>query len=148
MIRPILGKSEKISFPQLKLNDVLAKVDTGAYTSSLDCEYIKEVEKDGKKVLEFVLLNANRPGYTGEILRSNEYIYAEIKSANGVSSRYMIVTPVVLRGQTYDIRFSLNDRSKMIYPGLIGRKLIAMGDFLVDVKVGEGPTDDEEARGL
>jgi len=58
MNRPILGKSESISFPKLNLHNVLAKVDTGAYTSSLDCEYVKEVEKDGKKVIEFVLLNS------------------------------------------------------------------------------------------
>ncbi|HSE29300.1 MAG TPA: RimK/LysX family protein [Candidatus Saccharimonadales bacterium] len=148
MNRPILGKSEKISFPEFGLTDVLAKVDTGAYTSSLDCEFVKEIEKDGKKVIEFVLLNTNRPGYTGKIFYSDEYLYTEIKSANGVQLRYMIVTDLVLHEKTYSIRISLNDRSKMIYPALIGRKLIALGDFLVDVKTGEGPTDDEETRGL
>jgi hypothetical protein len=148
MSRPLLGKAEKVDFPKFGLKGLNAKVDTGAYTSSIDCEYIKEIEEDGKKVLEFVLLHAGKPGYTGDKLYSDDYVLAEIKNANGAQLRYIVMTEVILAGKSYTIRFSLSDRSKMMYSVLVGRKLIATGDYLVDVKLGEGPTDDEEARGL
>lgn len=148
MDRPILGKAEKVDFPQFNLQQISAKVDTGAYTSSIDCERVQEVEQDGKKVLKFVLLRPGKTGYSGEEHYTQDYIYAEIKSANGVQMRYIIETDVAVAGKTFKMRFSLSDRSRLLYPVLIGRKLIAEGNYLVDVKVGEGPTDDEEARGL
>lgn len=148
MTRPSLGRAEQVDFPAFHLKNLLAKVDTGAYTSSVDCEYAKEVQKDGKNVLEFVLLRPGKPGYTGEVLYTDDFVHAEIKSANGVQLRYIIFADVILAGRPFTIRFSLSNRSKLRYSVLVGRKLIAMGNYLVDVTKGDGPPDDEEERGL
>ena len=148
MDRPTLGRAEQVDFPDFNLSNLTAKVDTGAYTSSIDCEYVKEIQKNGKTVIEFVLLRPGKPGYTGEKLYAEDFLPAEIKSANGVQVRYTLITKAVVGGKTFDIRFSLSNRSNMRYSVLIGRKLIAQGNFLIDVTKGDGPPDDEEERGL
>jgi hypothetical protein len=48
-----LGRSDRVDLPGLGLFNIHAKIDTGAYTSSLHCS--RAEVKDG--VLEFVLLN-------------------------------------------------------------------------------------------
>lgn len=57
----------------------------------------------------------------------------EVKSSNGVSkSRYFIKTQIVISGKTYISEFSLNNRSSMTYPFLLGRDIL-LQDFIVDV---------------
>ncbi|HEU5188019.1 MAG TPA: RimK/LysX family protein, partial [Candidatus Saccharimonadales bacterium] len=120
----------------------------GAYTSSLDCEWMQEVAHGDQTVLEFVLLRPSRQGYTGKKHSTKDFTYTEVTNANGVQPRYIIFAPVIINGETHRARFSLSNRSKLRYPVLIGRKLIAQGNYLVDVKRGEGFPDDEEERGL
>ena len=55
MEKKIIGRKEKISLPKLGLKLVWAKIDTGAYTSSIHAEQIREEEYKGKKVLEGTL---------------------------------------------------------------------------------------------
>lgn len=148
MTKHTLGRAEKVDLPDYNLTQQPAKVDTGAYTSSLDCEEAHEVERGGKKVLEFVLLRPTRPGYTGQKHTSTDYTYTEITNASGTQHRYIVFANVVIGGQTHRARFSLSNRAKLRYPVLIGRKLIAQGNYLVDVAQGEGFPDDEEERGL
>ncbi len=148
MTRHILGRAEKIDMPAFNLHGLRAKIDTGAYTSSLDCESAVEIEKDGKKVLEFVPLRPGRPGYTGEKITLSDYTFTEVKNANGVQHRYIVFADIVINNEHQRARISLSDRSKLRYPVLIGRKLIAQGNYMVDVTLGQGFPDDEEERGL
>ncbi len=47
----ILGRSDRVDLPGLGLENIHAKIDTGAYTSSLHCSSAKVVNGQ----LEFVL---------------------------------------------------------------------------------------------
>jgi hypothetical protein len=146
MSQHILGRAEKVDLPEFNLKNLPAKVDTGAYTSSLDCEWMQEVTHGDKKVLEFVLLRPSRNGYTAQKHTTSDY--TEITNANGVQHRYIIFADIIINGESHHARFSLSNRGKLRYPVLIGRKLIAQGNYLVDVARGEGFPDDEEERGL
>ncbi len=55
----ILGRSDRVDLPGLE--NIHAKIDTGAYTSSLHC--LRADIIDGK--LEFVLLDEEHPEFTG-----------------------------------------------------------------------------------
>jgi len=57
----ILGRSDRINLPGLGLKNIHAKIDTGAFTSSLHCSRAEVV--DGR--LEFVLLDDEHPEFTG-----------------------------------------------------------------------------------
>ena len=57
----ILGRYDRVDIPVLNLANIHAKVDTGAFTSSLHCHRAQVV--DGK--LEFILLDEEHPEFTG-----------------------------------------------------------------------------------
>jgi hypothetical protein len=144
----VLGRAERIDFPGFGLNQLMSKIDTGAFTSSIDVEHVAVVERDGKSVLEVVFLRPGREGYTGEKCYIEEFERSEIKNSNGSQMRYIVFSDLVIRGETYRGRFSLADRSILRYPVLIGRRLLRDAKFVVDVNQGEGYPDDEEERGL
>ena len=126
-----IGRREIVDFPELRLFNITAKVDTGAYTTALHCHDIRE--ENG--VLYFKLLDPGQPEYTGEELSYKEYFRKEIKNSFGESeNRYIIKTTVRIGKKRIKSVISLTDRGTMRYPVLIGRKLLK-GRFVVDVSL-------------
>ena len=52
-VKLLIGRREKVSFPDLHLLGINAKVDTGAYTTALHCHEIEVRPEGGKDVLYF-----------------------------------------------------------------------------------------------
>ncbi|WP_162053785.1 ATP-dependent zinc protease family protein [Pontibacter pamirensis] len=130
----IIGRRELVSFPELDIDEIEAKIDTGAYTSAIHCSNIHEETKpDGTTVIALDLLDPSHPQYNHKKLIFSEYDLREIKSSFGeVQERYVIRTKIKFFDETIEAEFSLSDRSDMKYPVLIGRKLLK-GRFIVDV---------------
>ncbi|PRY13689.1 hypothetical protein CLV24_10559 [Pontibacter ummariensis] len=130
----IIGRRELVSFPELDIDDIEAKIDTGAYTSAIHCSDIhEETRPDGTKVIALDLLDPSHPQYNHKKLKFAEYDLREIKSSFGeVQERYVIRTKIKFFEETFEAEFSLSDRSDMKYPVLIGRKLLK-NRFIVDV---------------
>ena len=129
----IIGRLEEIMLLEFGENKLVAKIDTGAYTSSLHCHHIKEVEKNGTKMLEFEILDPKHPEFNTQKFYAEKYSLKKVKSSNGaVSLRYLIKTKVQFGNKKFKIEFTLNNRMNMRYPVLLGRKFIT-GRFLVDV---------------
>ena len=127
----IIGRLEKVNFPDLDLEDIDAKIDTGAYTSALHCHDIIETVNDE---LQFKLLDPDHLNYNEKQLVFKKYSKTIVKSSNGTpEQRYKIKTKILIAGRSLIAEFTLTDRRAMKYPVLIGRKLIT-GRFLVDVK--------------
>ena len=128
-----IGRKEKITLPELGLNLVWAKIDTGAYTSSLHAEEIREEEFEGKKVLKFQILMPKHAKFTGKTLVFEKFREKKIKNSFGQTEiRYLIETKLQLAGETFRAEFTLSDRSSMKNSVLLGRKILR-GKFLVDV---------------
>lgn len=133
MTLPTIGKLEKVSFPELGWENLTAKIDTGAYTSALHCHRIKVIEKEGKPILCFHLLDPNHEQYEKKELQFSEFSKAIVKSSTGEKeNRYKIKTKLKIGEKVIRAEFTLTDRSKMRYPVLIGRKVLKKR-FLVDV---------------
>lgn len=133
MEKKIIGRKEKISLPKLGLKLVWAKIDTGAYTSSIHAEQIREEEYKGKKVLAFQALLPGHPSFTGKTVRFENYREKKVKNSFGhAETRFLIETIIRLAGETYTAEFTLSDRSSMKNSILLGRKLLR-DRFLVDV---------------
>jgi hypothetical protein len=132
--KKVIGRRELVSFPELDIKEIEAKVDTGAFTSAIHCSDIhEEILPDGTKVICLDLLDPSHPQYNHKKLRFAEYDLREIKSSIGEKQeRYVIRTQISLFDETIEAEFSLSDRSDMKYPVLIGRKLLK-GRFIVDV---------------
>ncbi len=133
MGKKLIGRKEKISLPKLGLKLVWAKIDTGAFTSSLHAERIREEIVDGRKVLLFEVLMPGHGDFTGKTLSFEKYREKKVKNSFGqVETRFLIVTKIRIAGESYPAEFTLSDRSSMKNSILLGRKIL-QGRFLVDV---------------
>ncbi len=125
--------TDLVDFPDLGLFDVQAKVDTGAYTSSLHCKDVCLVKSGNKVQLSFELIDK-----TGdETIRyfSDEFSQRMIRNSFGVAEkRYVIKTRITLFGRSIRAEFTLADREQLKNPILLGRKLLR-NRFVVDVSV-------------
>jgi len=127
----ILGKIDKFDLPEFNLQNIKAKIDTGAKTSSLHCMTIRAT-KDG--YVKFIMLDNHNKKFTGKYITKKIYRIGNVKSSNGVKQkRYFIKTPIIIYGKEYEMELSLNYRGSMKYPLLIGRELIKQ-NFIVDVR--------------
>lgn len=125
----IIGRREVVDFPELGLYGIIAKIDTGAYTTALHCHDIRE--ENG--VLYFKLLDPTHPEYTMTEKKFTTYFQKEIKNSFGeVEKRYIIKTIIKIGRKRIKSVISLTDRGTMRYPVLIGRKLLK-NKFIVDV---------------
>ena len=121
----IIGRIDKADFPELHLKNINFKVDTGAYTSSIHSHDIKEVEINGKKHIEFKLLDPSYSKYKDKVFKVKNYKEKAVKSSFGeIEHRYIISTTIVLFDQEFPIELSLSQRNDMKFPILLGRKFL------------------------
>lgn len=126
--KKIIGRTDKADFPLLELKDIDVKIDTGAYTSSIHCVDIKELDQ----TLQCSFLDATHPEYNGKRFVFKNYDISAVKSSNGkVEVRYAIRTQISFFNKIYPITLTLTPRDDMRFPVLIGRKFLN-GKFLVD----------------
>lgn len=131
-MKKIIGRIEKIGFPNLSIDKLDAKVDTGAYTSSLHCHNIKIVKKGNSEYVQFSLFDPEHPSYNNTLFESKLEKIRSVKSSNGlVQERYTIKETALFAGKKRVIELTLSDRSAMKYDLLLGRKFLQ--NFLVDV---------------
>lgn len=129
----IIGRAELVDFPEWDLYEINAKIDTGAYTSSLHCHHIERIKKEEKEFVRFNLLDPSHDTYNDKLFELPIYKSKLVKSSNGSSEeRFIVKTKLRLLGKELEAELSLTDRSEMRYPVLLGRKLIK-GHFIVDV---------------
>lgn len=129
-----IGRLEKVDFPEWGLEDIDAKVDTGAYTSSLHCHHIKPYSNEnGERYVRFRLLDPSHEIYNDKLFELPLFRTKKVKSSNGeIEKRMVVKTLVCLLDEKFEAQFTLTDRSEMKYPVLLGRRLLR-NRFLVDV---------------
>jgi hypothetical protein len=111
---------------------VEARIDTGAELSSLHCDCITPIERNGEKWVSFVIENSDgRP----VLMEQKVLRIAKIKRHFGEVQERMVVKLGVCLGKTYkESEVTLVDRSGLTYPMLIGRDFL-QGRFVVDPSV-------------
>lgn len=124
----LLGRVEWLWLPVLGDN-VKARIDSGAKTSSMSATEIEEFRKDGKRWIRFSFSHKNHL----EQLEAPLSRYVRIRQANSkkLDRRPVILLPVQLGGMEKEVEFTLKDRTRMIYPVLLGREFMAK-DVLID----------------
>lgn len=132
-MKKIIGRRERITLPDWKLKMIPAKVDTGAYTSSIHCTFVEEREIDGEMILLYRVLGSEDRKYRDIIHQTDDYTQKKVKNSFGQAEvRYKVKTKVIMFDEEFEAEFTLTDRSKMRNAILLGRKMI-QGKFLVDV---------------
>jgi hypothetical protein len=131
--KKLIGRMEVVDFPELGLLHIDAKIDTGAYTSSIHCKNVKPVKKGEEDYVSFNLLDHTHPLYHKKSFLLPVHKQKTVKNSFGqTQTRFVIKTKIMLLDKTYDIELALADRSKMDFPVLLGRRLLRRG-FIVDV---------------
>ncbi len=132
MNKKTIGRLESITLPELGIDNLEVRVDTGAKTSSLHVDNIKKSVVEGIHQVTFDIHpdahNVDR------IVTCTAPIsdIRKIKSSNGTSEeRYVIETTIVLGVESWAIEITLTDRSDMSYLMLFGREAIGTR-FLID----------------
>jgi hypothetical protein len=118
----VVGWKEHAALPDLKIKDVIAKMDTGANLASIDASEIKYSTKGGVKHVNFKVMKRNNT-----VRKTSAPLagFKRIKSSNGdVERRPYIKTRLLVDGISKKIELTLTDRGPMDYTMLIGRKAL------------------------
>lgn len=133
--KQLIGRKEIVDFPELGLKGVLAKIDTGAYTSTLHCRDIAIKREGGKEVLCFTISEPSINVITKQNYCFTKFSERNIKNSFGeVEKRYLIKTKIKIAGRIIKSIISLTNRGRMKYPALIGRRILN-NKFIVDVSL-------------
>jgi len=134
----IIGAVAKVEEKQSDLM-FTARVDTGATTSSIHVEKWKIADQEEKmtknlgKKIRFQIKNDD--GKSKWLERKIAAI-SVVKTSEREEMRYKVPLTLTSNGVKKRVLVSLNDRSHMKFPVLLGRNYLE-GDFLVDVGLDE-----------
>lgn len=129
--KELIGRDDIADFPSFDLENVKIKTDSGAYTSTIHCSEINEV--NGK--LNVVFLEPDENGYTGETIVFEHFERKKVRSSSGEQQeRYIVKGRIRLFSKEHNTEFTLSSRDLMRYPVLLGRKLLS-GNFIIDTSL-------------
>jgi len=118
----VVGWREHAALPDLKIKQVIAKIDTGANVATIDAADIKFVTRKDVKYVKFTVKKRNNT-----VRKTSAPLagFKRIRSSNGdVERRPYIKTDILMDGITKNIELTLTDRGPMDYTMLIGRKAL------------------------
>lgn len=129
----VIGRIVKVSFPDLDIRGVRAKVDTGSFRSTIHCHDIKVVEKNGQSILTVKLLDPEHPLYNDKVLKFKKFSQTKVKSIFGeIQQKYYVPLKITIGEQTYEAEFILTNRRDLMYTVLLGSTLLE-GNFMIDL---------------
>ncbi|MFM2220839.1 MAG: hypothetical protein RLZZ553_587 [Verrucomicrobiota bacterium] len=120
----VYGWQEKIKVGNM-VDTMVAKLDTGATTSSLHAENQQIFERDGKKWVKFVLTDPSSADSKRYEMEAPLVRTVLIKEPGGESMRRCVVRLTFQIGErSIKAEFTLSNRNNMTCPVLIGRSTI------------------------
>lgn len=128
--KPVIGWRELVLLPELSSVPFPCKVDTGAASSSLDAIVLgteSRTDRRGRPCewVRFLLPSLAQFEGTDFVHAAPMLETRSVRSSNGeTASRPVILTGAILMGQAWTIEITLNDRNRMGYPMLLGRKAL------------------------
>lgn len=136
MRKQLIGRRERVKFPELNIGTLKAKIDTGAYSAAIHVESTEVITDpdNGNKILKVFFTNPNATSPEAVYHYFDEFATTRVKNSSGkVQERYKIILTILLGGKEYKAACTLTNRKKMRYPVLIGRKFLDQHSFMVDV---------------
>lgn len=131
--KKIIGWREWVSFPELGIKQIKAKIDTGARTSALHAFNIELFKNNQNKNKVRFQINP--------IQRNKNYVLhceadlldkRNVKNSGGdIEARYIIITNLYMGSKSWPIELTLTNRDAMGFRLLLGRTAINK-NFLIN----------------
>ena len=127
-----IGALELCDLPDLGIERLHVRIDTGAATSSLHVDNIEEFTKSGR---DYVSFDLHPDIHNVETIKRTTAPVEGTKTVKSSSAdtekRVVITTQFRLAGRQWPIKLTLTDRSEMTYLMLLGREAME-GRLVVD----------------
>ena len=135
--RAIVGWREWVSFPDLGIGPIKAKIDTGARSSALHAVAVERFRRRGQSWVRFNVHPEQRSPVGSTICEALVHDERQVKSSNNQSETRLVIRADVRLAhstwgsETWPIELTLASRADMGFRLLLGREAIR-GRFLVD----------------
>ena len=121
----LIGWREWISLPELGVDRVKVKVDTGARTSALHAADLLATQEDGCEYVTFTLHPLQNNTQVSVSCKAPVKEHRVVKDSSGrEETRVVIETEVALGEDRWPIELTLTDRETMGFRMLLGRNAI------------------------
>jgi hypothetical protein len=123
---PIVGWREWLALPDLGVEAVKAKIDTGARSSALHAWNITTAdESDGRSIVRFTIHPIQRKSSPSIDVEAELVDMRRVRNSGGqVELRPVIRTSLGLGGVIWPIELTLTDRDTMGFRMLLGRQAV------------------------
>lgn len=129
----IVGWREAIAIPALGVEEIIAKVDTGARTSAIHAFFVEPFTgDDGRAWVRFGLHPIRKQQHPELVVEAPVKDRRQVSDSGGhTEERYVIETELHVGDEVVLAEVTLTDRESMAYRMLLGRTALR-GHFIVD----------------
>lgn len=125
----LVGRDAAVTLPDGGVT-VIAKVDTGADTSSIDARNVEPFERDGEDWVRFEIIAGEGRRVAMERPVAREVTI--VQASGGREERYVVEMAFCVEGLMMPAEVNLSDRGELDYRMLLGRSFLVRGGFLVN----------------
>jgi hypothetical protein len=118
----IIGACEWVALPELGIDRLRARVDTGARSCALHASHIREFERDGLSWVAFRVHIGHPQPSSDQDCECRLNGTRLVRSTSGeTEQRFSIRTPIIIGHSRWTVDITLSNRDRMRYRMLLGR---------------------------